>query len=118
MYVNELCFGNPHIIDRYGEERLEREFAMWFYKFAHNPSSNISNHFLKNMSKRPLKCYKSYSGCIANGFKLHTMSQSSGTSTMNNGVCIKGTNYTMDENDYYGQLIEVLCLEYPGLPIK
>lgn len=27
-------------------------------------------------------------------------------------------NYTTNENDYYGQFIEVLFLEYHGLPIK
>lgn len=37
---------------------------------------------------------------------------------MNSGVCIKDTNYSTYENDFYGQLIEVVELEYPGLPIK
>ena len=39
-------------------------------------------------------------------------------STSNSGVCIKGTNYSETESDYYGRLIEILQLEYPRLPIK
>nr|GMC69389.1 uncharacterized protein LOC109179592 [Ipomoea batatas] len=37
---------------------------------------------------------------------------------MNSGVCIKGINYSVDESDYYGRLVEVVQVEYPGLPIK
>ena len=39
-------------------------------------------------------------------------------STSNSGVCIKGTNYSETEIDYYGRLIEILQLEYPRPPIK
>ena len=38
---------------------------------------------------------------------------------MNNGVCIKGSNYSdHHENDYCGQLQEVVELEYLSWPIK
>ena len=37
---------------------------------------------------------------------------------MNSGVCIKGTNYGENASNYYGQLIEILELEYPGYPFK
>nr|GMC66452.1 uncharacterized protein LOC109179592 [Ipomoea batatas] len=37
---------------------------------------------------------------------------------MNSGVCIKGINYSIDESDYYGRLVEVVQVEYPGLPVK
>ena len=38
---------------------------------------------------------------------------------MNSGVCIKGSNYSDHyENDYYGQLQEVVELEYPSWPVK
>ena len=37
---------------------------------------------------------------------------------MKSGVCIKGTNYSENSSDYYGQLIEILELEYPGYPLK
>ena len=37
---------------------------------------------------------------------------------MNGGVCIRGSNLNVDESDYYGQLEEIMELEYPALPIK
>lgn len=55
---------------------------------------------------------------FVNGYKFHTESHGSMRSTSNSGVCIKGTNYSETENDYYGRLTEILRLEYPGLPIK
>ena len=37
---------------------------------------------------------------------------------MNSGVCIRGSNLSVDESDYYGQLEEIMELEYPALLIK
>ena len=37
---------------------------------------------------------------------------------MNSGVCIKGANYSENASDYYGQLIQILELEYPSYPFK
>ena len=37
---------------------------------------------------------------------------------MNSGVCIKGSNYSASNIDFYGRLVEILQLEYPTLPIK
>ena len=37
---------------------------------------------------------------------------------MNSEVCIKGSNFSATELDFYGQLLEVLQLEYPALPIQ
>nr|GMD70570.1 uncharacterized protein LOC109179592 [Ipomoea batatas] len=53
-----------------------------------------------------------------NGFKFHTIGYGGAKETMNSGVCIKGINYSVDESDYYGRLVEVVQVEYPGLPIK
>ena len=55
---------------------------------------------------------------FVNGYKFHIESHGSMRSTSNSGVCIKGTNYSETESDYYGRLIEILQLEYPRLPIK
>nr|GLL40098.1 uncharacterized protein LOC109179592 [Ipomoea trifida] len=52
-----------------------------------------------------------------NGFKFHTIGYGGAKETMNSGVCIKGINYSVDESDYYGRLVEVVQVEYPGLPI-
>nr|GMD61463.1 uncharacterized protein LOC109179592 [Ipomoea batatas] len=53
-----------------------------------------------------------------NGFKFHTIGYGGTKETMNSGVCIKGINYSIDESDYYGRLVEVVQIEYPGLPVK
>ena len=37
---------------------------------------------------------------------------------MNSGVCIKGSNYSASNIDFYGRLVEILQLEYLALPIK
>nr|GLL45078.1 uncharacterized protein LOC109179592 [Ipomoea trifida] len=57
-------------------------------------------------------------GYYVNGFKFHTIGYGGAKETMNSGVCIKGINYSVDESDYYGRLVEVVQVEYPGLPIK
>ncbi|XP_057990575.1 uncharacterized protein LOC131172956 [Hevea brasiliensis] len=118
IFVNELHMANPNINDKQVDEKLEREFDKWFNKYVHNPSNNISSQFLKDLSKGPLRSVMSYNSYVVNGYKFHTKSHGSHRATMNSGVCIKGTNYSIDESDYYGQLIEVLRLEYTGLPIK
>ena len=53
-----------------------------------------------------------------NGFRFHTLQRGTSRFSNNSGVCVKGTNYTIDETDYYGQLQEVVELEYTGWPIK
>ena len=53
-----------------------------------------------------------------NGFRFHTLQRGTSRFSNNSGVRVKGTNYTIDETDYYGQLQEVVELEYPGWPIK
>ena len=53
-----------------------------------------------------------------NGFRFHTLQRGTSIFSNNSGVCVKGTNYMIDETDYYGQLQEVVELEYLGWPIK
>ena len=55
---------------------------------------------------------------FVNGYKFHTLERGATRSTMNSGVCIKGSNYSESSSDFYGRLIEVIQLEYPALPIK
>ena len=55
---------------------------------------------------------------FVNGYKFHTKSHGSIRSTLNCGVYIKDSNSSNTEIQYYGCLIEVLRLEYSGLPIK
>ena len=62
-----------------------------------------------------MQCFQGY---IVNGYKFHTIRHSCGSATNNSGVCIRGTNYSTEDCDYYGCLTDILQLEYPGWPIK
>nr|GLL19544.1 uncharacterized protein LOC109149905 [Ipomoea trifida] len=112
--------GSEYIVD-------EHEETLSIFKYsgrafgkakAHDPSNNISNKFIKDLAKGPLRSVNTYSGYYVNGFKFHTIGYGGAKETMNSGVCIKGINYSVDESDYYGRLVEVVQVEYPGLPIK
>ena len=48
---------------------------------------------------------------------FHTSDLTAGRSTVNNGVSIKGSNYSELSSDYYGTLKVIIQLEYPTLPI-
>ncbi|XP_021602598.1 uncharacterized protein LOC110607753 [Manihot esculenta] len=108
----------PNITNAVVDGKLEREFAEWFYKYAHDLQNNIDNQFMKDLSKGPLRSVTTFDGYIVNGCKFNTIKGSLNRNIMNFGICIKGSNYSSEESDYYGQLVEVLRLEYPGLPIK
>lgn len=73
---------------------------------------------MRDFARGPLRSVITYPGYYVNGYKFHTIGHGSSRSTMNSGVCIKGTNYSANESDYYGLLEEVVQLEYPGLPVK
>nr|GMC51112.1 uncharacterized protein LOC109179592 [Ipomoea batatas] len=118
VYIEELKRSQPNISSTPIDRKLENEFANWFNDYAHDPSNNISNKFIKDLAKGPLRSVNTYSGYYVNGFKFHTIGYGGAKETMNTGVCIKGINYSVDESDYYGRLVEVVQVEYPGLPIK
>lgn len=65
------------------------------------------------MSKGPssrVKCYKVY---FTNGF-LFEIHRGEGKHSMNSEVCVKGSCYNDYEHDYYGMLVDILELKYPG----
>ncbi|XP_057543445.1 uncharacterized protein LOC130821673 [Amaranthus tricolor] len=49
---------------------------------------------------------------------FHTVLHASNKSTDNSGVCVKAADNSRDEEDFYGQLLEIVEVEYPGIPIK
>ena len=118
IYVERVKSAQPNITDAAVDEKLEREFGQWFYKYAHDLQNNIDNQFIQDLSKGPLRSVTTFNGYCVNGCKFNTINGNSSSNSMNFGVCIKGSNYSSEESDYYGQLVEVLRLEYPGLPIK
>ena len=78
----------------------------------------MTNIFVKALAKGPNRTTQSYPTYFVNGYKFHTIGQGTGRATMNNGIFIKGTNYSENASHYYGQLIKILELEYLGYPFK
>lgn len=60
-----------------------------------------------------MRTVKSYNGYFVNGYKFHTEAHAENKSTTNSGLCISSPF-----GDYYGNLLEILEVEYPGYPIK
>ncbi|KAL4367573.1 hypothetical protein GQ457_05G029620 [Hibiscus cannabinus] len=81
-------------------------------------TNNIINIFLKALAMGPLRLVKSFSGYKVNGFKFRTMAYGSDKPSPNCGVCVKGSNYVNGESDYFGRLVEVIQIQYPGWPVK
>ena len=70
------------------------------------------------MAEGPLKHARSYNVCYTNGYRFHTVLHASNKSTDNSGVCVKAADNNQDEEDFYGQLLEIVEVEYPGILIK
>ncbi|KAH0660953.1 hypothetical protein KY289_029701 [Solanum tuberosum] len=108
----------PCIQDSEIDAKLETEFASWFNQYARDPSSGITNQFMKDLAEGPLHKVQPFNGYVVNGYKFHTEEYGSNKSTMNSGICIKGSSHSANEIDYYGILTEILQLEYHALPFK
>ena len=63
------------------------------------------------LSQGPFTEVRSYNVCFVNGYKFHTDSYGKSKSTVNSGVCIRGSNYSYDEDDFYGILKEIVEVE-------
>ncbi|XP_050211492.2 uncharacterized protein LOC126661677 [Mercurialis annua] len=118
LYEDELRIYNPNITNNEVELKLENNFADWFEKYAHSEISNITNPIMQDLAKGPLHEVKWYSGYYVNGYKFHTEGHGSRRLTTNSGVCIRGSNSSTSELDFYGKLTEIIELDYPALPIK
>lgn len=97
-------------------EEIDKEtnsrFANWFEAYVLNPANNISDERLRDLAFGPYKWVQTWPQYFTNGYRFHTLSHGSNKSTMNSGVCKKGTTWKDYESDYYGFLGEVIQLEY------
>ncbi|KAK8999233.1 hypothetical protein V6N11_070409 [Hibiscus sabdariffa] len=118
MYRTYQRYCQPHLSDTQIDATLDNEFSKWFNRFVQEPTNNITNIFLKALAMGPLRLVKSFSGYKVNGFKFRTMAYGSDKPSPNCGVCVKGSNYVNGESDYFGRLVEVIQIQYPGWPVK
>ncbi|XP_057540776.1 uncharacterized protein LOC130818631 [Amaranthus tricolor] len=80
--------------------------------------NRVNSDILKQIAEGPLKHAQSYNVCYTNGYRFHTVRHASNNSADNSGVCVKAGDNSRDEEDFYGQLLEIVEVEYPGIPIK
>ncbi|XP_057526571.1 uncharacterized protein LOC130805802 [Amaranthus tricolor] len=80
--------------------------------------NRVNSDILKQMAEGPLKHAQSYNVCYTNGYRCHTILHASNKSADNSGVCVKAADNSRDEDDFYGQLLEIVEVEYPGIPIN
>ena len=73
----------------------------------------MNSDILKQMAEGPLKHARSYNVCYTNGYRFHTVLHASNTAD-NSGVCVKAADKSRDEDYFYGQLLEIVEVEYPG----
>ena len=85
---------------------------------AKDPNFGIHNNFIQDLAKGPLETVKIYNGYFVNGYMFHTIGRGASKMPINSGVCIKDQNYSHNANDRYGQLKEVVEVEYFNWPIK
>ena len=61
---------------------------------------------------------KSFPGYFVNGYRFQSKHHSNNRATDNSGVCIKGTYFGTDDEDFFGVIDEILELQYPRPSIK
>ena len=74
----------------------------------------ITDERVRQVAYGPSKIAQNYPGFIVNGYRFHTKDYGQNKSTMNSGVCVKGSTYNESEYDYYGIVEEILQLQYLG----
>jgi hypothetical protein len=74
----------------------------------------VSNRDIRNLSYGPQKKVSTYNGIIVNGYRFHTEEYGRNKSTMNSGICVRGSFYGENELDYYGIIEQIIELSYLG----
>ncbi|XP_057808636.1 uncharacterized protein LOC131023110 [Salvia miltiorrhiza] len=113
-----MRYVNPSLTEAELESAFDKDFMLWFGHYVIRPSNNDLNPYIKSLAAGPLTEIETYSGYFVNGYRFHTTDLDGERATVNSGVCIKGSVYGRDVQDFYGRLQEVCVLEYGGYPIK
>ncbi|PWA87237.1 transposon, En/Spm-like, Transposase-associated domain protein [Artemisia annua] len=105
---------HPHIEERELDQFRERDFASWFADHILS-GSHPRNEHLKDLAYVPIHEVTSHKGYIVSGYKFHTLAHGGDRVTNNSGVCVKGSCYNEEESDYYGELEEVIEVDYHSM---
>ncbi|XP_073131499.1 uncharacterized protein [Henckelia pumila] len=118
IFETEIQLNNSAINSFEMDLRLQTEFSIWLKRYVQKLGANLSDKCLKNIALGPLRKVRSYSEYFVNGFRFHTLRHGATRSTSNSGVAVKGSVNKNNEISYYGNIEEIIEVEYPGLPIK
>ncbi|XP_038687502.1 uncharacterized protein LOC119986883 [Tripterygium wilfordii] len=94
------------------------KFCASMSTYVYDPQNMIEDELIRDVSRGPLRRLEIWNTYYVNGYKFDTDARSEGKSTINSGVCIRGTDYGQSEYDYYGILKEIVQLDFFGLPKK
>ncbi|XP_020270974.1 uncharacterized protein LOC109846163 [Asparagus officinalis] len=123
IYVLKNCDEvQPHIEDynefvreptnHYDDKDWDKNFIEWFQALVYQ--SYREDDDLLSLSRGPSKIVKCFTGFVINGHRFHTESRDNCLSTQSSGVAVVGDAGDGGDIDYYGALVEVVELEYPG----
>ncbi|XP_038713444.1 uncharacterized protein LOC120007316 [Tripterygium wilfordii] len=118
LYTDFVRASVPTLNDDAVDYQIEIGFASWFRQYVHDPQNSITNETVRNIAYGPLRRVEMWHTYYVNGYKFDIDACSEAKSTINSGVCMRGTDYGQSENDYYGRLKEIVQFEFPGQPIK
>ena len=71
------------------------------------------NKQLLSLARGPTLCATYYKGYITNRFRFHTQTHEAYLKTQNSRVIVKGAKHTGNV-DYYGEIVEIIELDYTG----
>ncbi|GJR59179.1 hypothetical protein Tco_1501341 [Tanacetum coccineum] len=90
----------------------DKEFASWLQQRLNTHLHSVASE-IQILSRGPLNSVNSYSGCMVNGYKLHTQTREENRTYQNSGVVVRG-DHGSSMIDYFGILQEVLEVVYLG----
>ncbi|KAK9994727.1 hypothetical protein SO802_024430 [Lithocarpus litseifolius] len=95
------------------DHKHEVEFENWFQnRICGSDATNVSQE-LYSLACGSDALVADYKGCIVNGVRFHTKDREHTRRTQNSGVFVLG-EYGVTKSDYYGELRNVLELNYLG----
>ncbi|XP_038687493.1 uncharacterized protein LOC119986872 [Tripterygium wilfordii] len=118
LFISFVRASAPTLNDDEVDYQIEKGFASWFRQYVYDPQNRITNELIRDVSRGPLRRVEIWNTYYVNGYKFDTDARSEGKSTINNGVCMPGTDFGQSEYVYYGILKEIVHLDFLGLPIK
>ncbi|KAG7568012.1 hypothetical protein ISN45_Aa04g008500 [Arabidopsis thaliana x Arabidopsis arenosa] len=96
---------------------FEIAWSLVFDRVTYWNDTNPFPTWVQEIVHGPLNKVKTWPMYFTRGYLFHTQNHGAGRKTCNYGVCVKGENYTdaSDAADFYGNLIDIMELEYEGI---